>query len=497
MAGKSRAAPVDASLIAVLPAAAVITAGPWDNGGVDLLHVNEAFCALTGYSASELAGRNLRRLHGPRTDLTGWRFSRQEAEAGTGEGWLYRKNGTAFFAHWSFRPLMRRAAGPMIVLFHDHTENWRQREALLRSQKLDTVGLLAIGVAHDFNNLISVINGNCEILAPKVAGRSAVMKNLNEIHLSGLKAAAIARQLLEFGRRPSVDAVVINFNTLIREIAGIIRRVCSNRIELELRLSSDLGNARINPTHFQQVLLNLCFNARDAMPRGGTLVIRTANHALSDPPADGSRPAPLPGNYVMLEVRDQGEGIAPEALDRIFEPFYTTKAHGSGLGLAISQSIVRQAHGHITVRSRPGEGTGFMVFLPETAEPEEPSLATLEHLPATAGTESILLIEPEEPLRRMIAGILVTDGYTVIDAATPEEAARRGARPQLVIMDTGSRAARSLLTRLRAANPAMRLIGIGVRPPASARLATAHLPKPFALSALVQCIRALLDADAK
>src|SRR5690606_27044320 len=101
--------------------------------------------------------------------------------------------------------------------------------------------------------------------APKVAGRSAVMKNLNEIHLSGLKAAAIARQLLEFGRRPSVDAVVVNFNTLIREIAGIIRRVCSNRIELELRLSSDLGNARINPTHFQQVLLNLCFNARDAM----------------------------------------------------------------------------------------------------------------------------------------------------------------------------------------------------------------------------------------
>lgn len=497
MVRKPRAAPVDASLIAVLPEAAVITAGPWDNGGVDLLHVNEAFCTLTGYAAAELAGHNLRQLHGPRTDLAGWRFSRQAADEGTGEGWLYRKSGTAFFARWSFRPLSRRPGGPMIVLFHDHTEYWRQREALLHSQKLDTLGLLASGVAHDFNNLLSVINGSCEIMAPKVAGQPEVDKVLKEIHRSGLKAAAVARQILEFGRRQPADAVVVNFNTLVREIAGIIRRVCGERIELELRLASDLGNARISSTHFQQVLLNLCFNARDAMPDGGNLVIRTANHALTDPRPDGSLPAPAPGSYVMLEVRDQGAGIPPEVLGRIFEPFYTTKAHGTGLGLAIAQGLIRQAHGHIAVRSRPGEGTAITVYLPETAELEEPTLTTPDHLPATAGTEAILLIESDEALRRMIAGILATDGYTVTDVATPEEAARRGASPQLVIVDTGTHAARDLLTGLQAANPALRLIGIGERPPAPAGQLVAHLPKPFALSALVQRIRTLLDAGDK
>ena len=497
MARKPRAAPVDAALIAALPEAAVITAGPWDNGGVDLLHVNEAFCTLTGYAAAELAGHNLRRLHGPRTDLAGWRFERQAADEGTGEGWLYRKSGTAFFARWSFRPLTLRPGGPMIVLFHDHTEYWRQREALLHSQKLDTVGLLASGVAHDFNNLLSVINGCCEILAPKVAGQPEVDKVLKEIHRSGLKAAAVARQILEFGRRQPADPVVVNFNTLVREIAEIIRRVCGDRIELELRLASDLGNARISPTHFHQVLLNLCFNARDAMPDGGRVVIRTANHTLTNPSPDGSRPAPAPGSYVLIEVKDEGPGIAPEALGRIFEPFYTTKTHGTGLGLAIAQGLIRQAHGHITVRSRPGEGTAFLVFLPETAEPEQPTLTMLDHLPATAGTEAILLIEPDEALRRMIAGILVTDGYTVTDAATAEEASRRGARPELVILDTGPQAARDLLARLRTANPALRVLGIGERPPASAGPAAAHLPKPFALSALVQRIRALLDAGAK
>lgn len=497
MTGKSRAAPVDPSLIAVLPEAAVITAGPWDNGGVDLLHVNEAFCTLTGYSAVELTGHNLRRLHGPRTDLAGWRFDRQAADEGTGEGWLYRKSGTAFFARWSFRPLTRRPGGPMVVLFHDHTEYWRQREALLHSQKLDTVGLLAGGVAHDFNNLLSVINGYCEILTPKVTGQPEVEKDLKEIHRSGLKAAAVARQILEFGRRQSIDPVVVNFNTLVREIAEIIRRICGEHIGLELRLASDLGNARINPTHFQQVLLNLCFNARDAMPGGGRLVIRTANHTLMDRTPDGSRPAPAPGSYVMIEVKDQGTGIAADVIGRIFEPFYTTKAHGTGLGLAIAQGIIRQAHGHIAVHSQPGEGTAFRVYLPETAEPEQPTPTTLDHLPATAGIEAILLIEPDEPLRRMIAGILVTDGYTVIDVATPEEAARRGARPELVIVDTGPHAARDLLTRLHAANPALRLIGIGERPPAIAGPGVAHLPKPFALSALVQRIRALLDAGAK
>jgi len=502
MGGKSRAVPVDRVLIAHLPEAAIITAGGWSNGGVDMLLANAAFVSLTGYSAAELEGRNFRLLHGPRTDLASLRLTRQPWQAsdeGSGEGWLYRKNGTEFFARWNFRPLHPQPGGPLIAVFHDHSEFWQQREALLQSQKLDTVGLLASGVAHDFNNLLSIINGYCEILARKVAGQTEVEKEVKEIHRAGLKASAVARQILEFSRRQDTPPAVVNFNTLIREVTEILRRVCGENIALELRLASDLGNTRINPTHFQQVLLNLCFNARDAMPAGGRLTIRTYNHAIATP-VRTSRPPLAPGSYVAMEVTDQGTGIAPEVKSRMFEPFYTTKSHGTGLGLAITQGIIRQAHGRVAVRTKPGQGTTFEVILPETAEPEQPSLASLERLPATAGAEAVLLIEPEDTLRRMIAGILATDGYSVTEVPTPVEAARRGVHPQLVICDIGSQAARTLLTDLIKANPGLRLIGIGESAPSVPGFVPAavmHLPKPFALSVLLQRIRLLLDAGGR
>lgn len=502
MRGKPRAVRVARSLIARLPEAAIITTGGWTTGGVDVLYANAAFATLTGYAPEQLEGRNTRMLHGPRTDLASQRLTRnpwQDADEGRGEGWLYRQNGTEFFARWNFRPLNSQPGGPLIVVFHDHSEFWRQREALLQSQKLDTVGMLASGVAHDFNNLLSIINGYCEILARKVVGQTEVEKEVKEIHRAGLKAAAVARQILEFSRRQDTQPTVVNFNTLIREVAEILRRVCGEKIALELRLASDLGNTRINPTHFQQVLLNLCFNARDAMPDGGRLIIRTYNHPEGIPQPGGQT---LPGasSYVAMEVTDEGSGIEPDALGRIFEPFYTTKAHGTGLGLAISQGIVRRANGRVTVRSTPGHGTTFEVFLPETAEPEQPSLATLERLPSTAGTEAVLLIEREDTLRRMIAGILSTDGYSVTEAPTPEEAGRRDVRPQLVIADTGSQATRKLLAGLVKVNPGLRLIAVGEAPPDVAGFLPAammHLPKPFALSMLLHRIRMLLDADGR
>jgi PAS domain S-box-containing protein len=481
---------VDRALIDLLPEPALITAGGWSSGGAEIRQVNEKFCALTGFPAAELEGRNTRLLHGPRTDADLLR-NNPPARAGGAEGWLYHKDGTEFFAQWNYRALTDEPGGPLIVVYHDHSEFWRQREALLRSQKLDTIGLLASGVAHDFNNLLSIINGYCEILGPKVAGQPAAEKDLREIHRAGLKAAAISRQILEFSRRQETEPVVINYNTLIREVSEIIRRICGERIELELRLASDLGNARINPTHFHQVLLNLVFNARDAMPGGGRLTIRTRNQAAA-PPAGAS---------VVLEVADEGAGIAPEAMEKIFEPFYTTKAHGTGLGLAIAQRIVRQARGHLAVESKAGEGTRFILHLPETAEPERVATTVLSSLPATQGTEAVLVIEQEEALRKMIAGILALDGYTVIEAASAEEAERHHGRPQLVIADTATPAGRQLLQRFRAANTGLLLVSTATEPPPwperAGRTTLAHLPKPFALSSLLQEARRLLDAKGK
>src|SRR6478735_6766617 len=414
MPRKSRQAPVDHALVEALPVPAVLTADGWDRGGATIILANREFCELTGYRPAELKGRNTRLLHGPRTDVALLRHGLPSAGPngrGHGEGWLARKDGSDFYARWKYRPL-HGTTGPLVVVYQDHTELWRQREALLHSQKLGTVGLLAGGVAHDFNNLLSIINGYCEIMGPKLAPAPAARKDLNEIHRAGLKASAIARQILEFSRRRDAEASVVNFNTLIREVADIIRRIGGETIDLQLRLASDLGNARINPIHFQQVLLNLCFNARDAMPRGGQLTLRTFNHTSE---RDGASQA-------ALEVSDTGAGIALALQEKIFQPFYTTKRDGTGLGLATARGLTDQAGGQLTVRSTPGRGTTFTVLLPETAEPENTGATALGVLPATQGTESVLLIEQDEGLRKMISGILSIDGYTVSDAPTAEEA---------------------------------------------------------------------------
>ncbi len=500
MARKNSKVPADRPVIAALPDPAVITTDGWEKGGATIAFANPEFCKLTGYTAAELKGKNTRLLHGPRTDVAGLRQRRvvgQSPGSGSGEGWLYRKDGTEFYARWQYRALARGTGGPLVLVYHDQSELWHQREALLQSQKLGTVGLLAGGVAHDFNNLLSVINGYCEILGPKIAPLPAAHKDLQEIHRAGLKASAIARQILDFSRRQEAETSVVNFNTLIREITEIIRRVCGDGITVELRLASDLGNARINPVHFQQVLLNLCFNARDAMARGGRLTLRTFNQ---QGPAESKAGAPPAGACVVLQVTDTGTGLDPASHGKIFEPFYTTKPHGTGLGLATAQGIIRQAHGQIAVRSVLRKGTTFEVILPETAESEDAGPTTLGVLPMVQGTESILVIEHDDGLRKMIAGILTLDGYTTTEATTVGEADRPGAEPQLVIIDQGTGPEAAFLQKLRKANRQLRVICTAAQKPALAGFPernTAHLPKPFALSSLLTKVRALLDAGAK
>ena len=492
MAGKSPKRPSDSGVVAALPVPAVLTADGWDKGGATIVFANKEFCELTGYRPAELEGHNTRLLHGPRTDVALLRQGPPAAGAGgrgQGEGWLSRKDGTEFYARWKYRPLAG-TSGPLVVVYQDHSELWRQREALLHSQKLGTIGLLASGVAHDFNNLLSIINGYCEIMGPKLGESPVARKDLNEIHRAGLKASAIARQILEFSRRHETEAGVVNFNTLIREVADIIRRVCGEGIELHLRLASDLGNARINPVHFQQVLLNLCFNARDAMPKGGRLTLRTFNQ-----PAAGASPG-----HVALEVSDTGAGIPASLHEKIFEPFYTTKREGTGLGLPTARGLIQQAGGRLTVRSASGRGATFEVCLPETAERENAGATALGVLPATQGTESVLVIEQDEGLRKMITGILAIDGYTVCDAATAEEAVTRPVTPQLVIADTHARTGLDCLRQLQAGNRNLRVISTAAERPGLTGLAAgrgAHLPKPFALSSLLTQVRALLDAGGK
>lgn len=502
----------------VFPDPALITTDHWQGGGVDIMLANDKMGELTGYAAEGLKGRNTRLFHGARTAVLapGAVKGAATTRLAQGEGWLYRKDGTEFYATWNFNPILAdgKPTGFLIAIYRDISEAKRLQEALLHSQKLDTVGLLAGGVAHDFNNLLSVINGYCEIMTAKIAGVPAAQKDLQEIHRAGLKASAIARQILEFSRRQETEIKIINFNTLIREITEILRRVAGDEVNLELRLASDLGNVRMDPTQFQQVLLNLCFNARDAMPHGGKLTIRTYNQAREsvvdrlraiNPQADSAgHPAGSgPGLYAVMQVSDTGQGMTTEVRDSIFKPFFTTKPHGTGLGLATVLGIVRQHDGHIAVQSGPDQGTSFEVFMPETPESEQTSVTKLGTLPAMRGTEELLIVEEDVVLRKMIAGILATDGYSVTDAATPADAAAlvKGAdlQPQLVLTQSCTKDGAALVRQLHAGNPGLRLICTSPTPlPVSlhevSRSATIHLPKPFALSTLLRAVRTLLDA---
>ncbi|WP_415909445.1 two-component system sensor histidine kinase NtrB [Oleiharenicola sp. Vm1] len=264
------------ALLESLPEAAILTRDQWDGAGVEIVAANARFAALTGYAREALVGRNTRLLHGPKTEIIPCAPAapspapprRRELAASPGRHALLRQ-----------LALLPVEPGLQVAVFRDLSELRRLREAMFHSQKLDTVGQLAGGTAHDFNNLLSIINGYCEIMRGKLAAAPAAQKDLEEIHRAGQKAARLARQILEFSRRQDTEVRVVNPNTLIREIAEILRRVAGDAVKVELRLASDLGNTRIDPTQFQQVLFNLCFNARDAMPQGGKLTVRTANHA--------------------------------------------------------------------------------------------------------------------------------------------------------------------------------------------------------------------------
>ena len=498
--------PVQRAMLLALAEPAVITHDHWERGGVEIIFANPAFCRLTGYDSAELVGQNTRLLHGAKTDLTPLHHARP-AHYSSGEGWLCRKDGSPFFARWHFNALTEtdEAAGQLVGLYQDQSEIKRLRDALLQSRKLDTVGRLASGVAHDFNILLSIINGYCEIMSRKIAGSPEAKKDLDEIHRAGLKASAIARQILEFSQRHETEVKVVNYNTLIREITEILRRIAGDEVELELRLSSGLGNARVDPTQFQQVLLNLCFNAREAMPEGGKLTIRTYNHQVA---ADADRRAPgmLNGYYPAMQVTDTGEGMEPEMLERIFAPFFTTKPSGTGLGLATVLGIVRQHDGYISVRSTPGQGTTFEVFLPETPESEQTTQVKQGSRPATKGTETLLLIEQDAVLRKMIAGILATEGYKVTDVTNAKAAnaalAKKKFKPQLVLAPCHEKTVATLVRKLHGKNPDLRLIDLSAKSavtqlPDFLPKALVHLPKPFALSKLTLSVRNLLDAGGR
>lgn len=475
-------------------------------GRLKIVFANESFCAMSGYAEAELLGESQTMLHGDKADLEKvqrWLRKAAPRQALTGEGFLLRKDGRSVSVAWTFDPLFDGRGRPTHVLatYRDQTEKRRLHEALVHAQRLDAVGRLAGGVAHDFNNLISVINGYCEMLAAHVAANPQALREVAEIHNAGRKAAALTQQLLAFSRRQPLNSRVINLNTLLAENAEILRRLVGAAGFVDLELAEGLANVRTDPAQFQQVILNLVLNARDALRSQGRIVVSTSNREVKAGQNRRTTDTP-PGRYVTLTVTDNGTGMDAETQKHLFEPFFTTKPEGkgTGLGLALVYGVVQQSGGYISVRSALLVGSTFEILLPAISEPVDEPPPPVAPLPSLRGSETVLLVEEDEVVRKMVAGMLTADGYRVTAAKAFSEVAAKGDLPrvQLLIANLagdGEKHAKRLLE----SNPTLRVLCTSqhdFKMPATwlPPQRQACLNKPYALSELLRAARKLLDA---
>jgi nitrogen-specific signal transduction histidine kinase/CheY-like chemotaxis protein len=307
----------------------------------------------------------------------------------------------------------------------------KSQERLAQAQRLESLGQLAGGVAHDFNNLLAVILNYAEFAAQELAAATesdwagrcgSARDDLGQISRAGEQAASLTRQLLAFARREVVQPQVLDLDTVITAVEGMLHRTLGEHVELVTSLAGDLHPVMADPGQLEQVLVNLAVNARDAMPGGGTLSIDTSNITVDADSIAGGSESP-PGQQVRLRVSDTGAGMTPEVVEHAFEPFFTTKSDGggTGLGLATVYGILQQADGHIRIYSEPGGGTTFSITLPATTQAATPQIPEVTYERTPSG-ETVLVVEDEAALREVTRRILARNGYQVITAASGPEA---------------------------------------------------------------------------
>jgi len=475
------------------------------------LDVNPALVAMLGYSSTEevlkLSSQDvfaepeegLRLLHK-------WQVTAEIEE----EVQWKRRDQRLITVRLSGRVLRtenQRAAG-LEVIAEDVTERRALEEQLRQAQKIEAVGQLAGGMAHEFNNYLGIVLGYSELLLEEAGTTEGLRRNVAEIKAATQRTASLTRQLLALSRRQVLEPKVLDVNAVVWETHKLLRRLIPGNIDLVPVLEPNLQQVKVDPAQIQQILINLVVNARDAMPQGGKVVIETANVELDEEYA-GRHIEVRPGRYVMLAVSDNGSGIDEQTQARIFEPFFTTKQKGKGTGLGLSTvyGIVRQSGGHITVESALREGSRFRIYLPPTAvtelkvEDETPPLET----EILSGTETVLVVEDEPALRRLISVSLEKRGYTVLAAEDGTEAIRilenNPGEIDLVVSDIMMPKLNGLELRKKATllRPDMRFLFIsGYAEDTIGR--TAHLPqdagyleKPFLPIELARKVRALLN----
>ncbi len=472
--------------------------------------INSAGAEFLGKGVAEVIGKDDSQLFSPESARTIMALDRRIMESEqpqTNEETVTAAGVTRTYlsTKGALRDEQGRVTG-LVGIARDITELKRMEEQFRQAQRMEAIGRLAGGIAHDFNNLLTVINGYGELALLQVEEGDPNAQLLTEILNAGERASNLTRQLLAFSRKQMLDPQVVDLNALIGELLKMLRALISEDVELTFVPGPDLGLVKVDPGQFEQVVINLAVNARDAMPQGGRLTIETHNVArdVNDGPTEGEL---RPGRYVQVAVSDTGHGMDAATKINIFEPFFTTKERGkgTGLGLAMVYGFLKQSGGHVEVDSEPGRGTTFRLYLPRSDDARLNAKQAADIATVPRGTETILLVEDDEAVRKFAKSTLVASGYTVLEAQDGQDALRVAKAYEgpihllltdLVMPRMGGRELTDVLARTRPETRPLLMSGYtdevemhsanpGPYPPL--------LHKPFSPTLLARKVRAILD----
>jgi PAS domain S-box-containing protein len=473
------------------------------------IDVNEAFLRTMGYRRDEVIGRTSAEINFWEMQEDRDAFIRLLSERGevhSAEINFRTKSGGIRSGLVSAETIELDGQQCLLAVTQDVTERKELQQQFLQAQKMEAVGKLAGGVAHDFNNILTVINGYSEVMLGQLQEDDPNRSYVGEIKKAGERAATLTRQLLAFSRRQVLLPQVLDLNSVINNMDKMLRRLIGEDVELVATMAKNLGHVKADPGQVEQILMNLAVNARDAMPRGGKLTIETANVELDESYASKHVTA-KPGPHVMLAISDTGAGMDAEIQKRIFDPFFTTKEKGKGTGLGLSTvyGIVKQSEGHIWVYSEPGHGTTFKVYLPRVDKPVEAAGLPMTNAELLGGTETVLLVEDEPSVRSLVRTTLEAKGYQLLEATQATEALsiaeKHQGRIHLMLTDLimPGMSGRLLAQKMADLRPETKVVYMsGYTDDAVVRHGglgpgMAFLQKPFAPDALARKVRSVLD----
>lgn len=481
------------------------------NADARILETNQALQKMLGYRGEELYDKVLNELIHPE-DVNQVLDLHKKLMSGEKDYYqierrYIRKDREIVWGRLSASLSYGLRKGYTIHMIEDIT-GWKQLEMqFLQSQKMETVGRLAGGIAHDLNNLFTILSGYSQLSLLEIDGDHPLKGNLKEIKRTVDRAAELTRQLLAISRRQVMDMKVLNLNLLLKGLKNMLGRIIGEDIELIFRLAEGLGEVKTDSGQIEQAILNLVVNARDAMPNGGKLIIETRTIELDETYAR-SHFEVIPGCYVLLSVTDTGCGMSPDVKEKIFDPFFTTKGKGKGTGLGLSTvyGIVKQSKGYVWVYSELNQGTTFKIYLPCVEEEADDLSCHEETGEFPQGDEFILLAEDEDALRSLTAKVLRDQGYKVLEAANGDEAmrlAREFSRQRIDLLVTDlvmpQMGGKELVEQFKRLHSDSRILFISgytdgvIIHQASFEPGTPFLQKPFSPMAFARKVREVLD----